>query len=242
MAAAVLSWCAKPLARWRVGRLNRLSHACYAQKRYDESLAAAVSACELARAQLGDESAAHARALLHLAGVYAAMRRHNEAAQTLAQCEELACRRHGDDALEHVPICHAKAEVFETAGKYAEATAALERVRELRLEALGRRHISCAWSAFNLAGLVVRRANDTIIMSARQRAELADRAVDLAIDAAAAADAAGEREQGDEFAQAILDTILTGGWPNRLAQQRACAESAARLQQWLDARGVAGTS
>ena len=58
----------------------------------------------------------------------------------------------------------------------------------------------------------------------------------------AAADAAGEREQGDEFAQAILDTILTGGWPNRLAQQRACAESAARLQQWLDARGVAGTS
>ena len=42
--------------------LKRLSHACYAQKRYDESLAAAVSACELAREQLGDESAAHARA------------------------------------------------------------------------------------------------------------------------------------------------------------------------------------
>mmetsp|Transcript_908 Transcript_908/g.2862 ORF Transcript_908/g.2862 Transcript_908/m.2862 type:complete len:195 (-) Transcript_908:35-619(-) len=168
----------RPIVRLSVHALQERSHELYAAKRFDEALEAAAAARDLARNELGEESSTHQRMIFHLAAVLAAMRRHEETGALLSECEVLACRMHGDSSLALVPICHARAELHEAAGDYALAIAALERARDLRHDSLGSAHPDYARSCFNLAGLLLRHANEVLVMSDRQRAVLAGRAVD----------------------------------------------------------------
>mmetsp|Transcript_8078 Transcript_8078/g.25928 ORF Transcript_8078/g.25928 Transcript_8078/m.25928 type:complete len:285 (+) Transcript_8078:104-958(+) len=223
----------RPIVRLSVHALQERSHELYAAKRFDEALEAAAAARDLARNELGEESSTHQRMIFHLAAVLAAMRRHEETGALLSECEVLACRMHGDSSLALVPICHARAELHEAAGDYALAIAALERARDLRHDSLGSAHPDYARSCFNLAGLLLRHANEVLVMSDRQRAVLAGRAVDSGLEAAAVS---ADAEQAKEFVQALLELILYGGWPNRLKELPDCKGAIGRLESWLAER------
>ena len=178
-----------PLARWRVHAIIRTSKAEYSRKEYDASLASALAAKHLA-STFGEASQLYAKALFHLAAVHAAMRQHTEALSVLGECDLLATAAHGASSLKRVPILHAVAEVREAEGKphdYQAAVRALHECTELRRTALGDAHELFAFSCFNEAVLLVHYANETLVMSAAQRAELTSRAVRLGIDAHAAA-------------------------------------------------------
>ena len=231
----------KPLVRWRIRSLRQRSHVLYAAKAYDEALTAAVTARGLAQEQLGDASEAHRRMLLHLAAVHAAMRQHEEAEAVLDENETLINRTCGDGSLALVPICHARAEVYEALGTPAgmrRAIAALERARDLRRLRLGTAHLDYAFACFNVAGLVVRHASDGLVMNSAQRGELAERAADLAIEAAEVAEAAGFRDQGQELAAAVLASMEKYGSGRQLTGIRECAGAIGTLREWLAANGA----
>ena len=233
----------KPFARWRIRSLQKRSHMHYAGKSYDEALAAAKTARELARASLGKESAAHERSLLHLAAVHAAMRQHKEAEAVLDESETLVSSRGGEDSLGLVPICHARAEVYEALGTAAgmrRATEALERARDVRRARLGDAHLDYAFGCFNLAGLVVRQARDPLcFMDHARRGELAGRAAELAIEAAQVAEAARDPGQGQELVAAVLSSLEAdaAGGAVQLKGIRECAGAIGTLREWLATNG-----
>jgi len=222
----------RPLSSWRVSSLIRASRLSYAQKEHDQSLSTALVAKCLAASTLGETSSLHESALFHLAAVHAAMRQHAEALSVLQECDALACAIHGEMSVKRVPICHALAEVFESQGKpaYREAVRALRTVRELRLAALGDMHPLYASSCFDEAGLLIRFANETPVMTDRERGTLTGQAVQAAFEAHAAAGRAGEEEQGLEYLHTLLEAILKAGFPNRLGTLKQCADAIQKLR------------
>jgi hypothetical protein len=208
--------------RWRVAWLMRSSHAHYASKRYDDALSAAVAARTLAAGWLGAESAEHGKAMLHLAAVHAAMRQNAAALAVLDECDALATRVHGAASLHHVPTLHARAEVLEEADDMDGAVQALSRAREIRRAVLGQRHPAYARACFNQAGLTVRYASSAPDSSDEWRAAQVGHAAALAIEASEVALAAGDAEQGLEYAEELLDLILSGGEDDSLAQLDGC--------------------
>ena len=261
LSAMVLWHHLAPLVRWRISSLVRTSRTHYAAKKYEESLAAAVTAKELAAKELGEASATHRQVLFHLAAVYSAMRRLTDAIFTLRQCDVLACDAHGTESLQRVPIFNAMAEVHEAEDTEAGARQALEvlqKCRDLRLLSLGDAHLDYAFSCFNEANLLVRIANDTVMMPAEKRVEQTERAVTLAIEAHNVAGnfvltnltthpaltlaagltlhrpstgRAGDAEQGAEFLDTLLVVILKDGCPNRLAAMPQCACALQKLRE-----------
>ena len=218
---------------WRVSWLMRTSHVRYAEQRYDDALEAARAAAELAAATLGTQSLDHERAMLHLAAVHAAMRQNEEALDLLGDCDSLAIRVHGSDSLQRIPILHARAEVLEAADDLAGAVEALGRARAIRRAVLGPHDPAYARSCFNQAGLLVRQANSALVAVDGWRASLVGQAVTLVVEASEIAVSTGDPEQGQEFAEALLELILsgTGGEANRLAHLEGCFEHVERLNE-----------
>lgn len=231
VAATLIAWRMGP--RWRVAWLLRSSHAHYASKRYDAALNAAVAARGVATGWLGSGSAEHGKALLHLAAVHAAMRQNEAALALLDECDALATRIHGPASLQHVPTLHARAEVLEEAGDMDGAVEALSRARAIRHAALGPRHPAYARACFNQAGLTVRYASGALEVSDEWRAAQVGQAATLAIEASEVALAAGDAEQGLEYAEALLELILsgTGGEDSELAQLDGCFNHIQSLNQ-----------
>ena len=150
------------------------SQVLYKREQFDDALSKALAAQQLAKPLRKDIKPAQA-CYLH-SRAYSAMRQNAEALRVLNECDRLTCATHGDDSLERVPICHAMAEVHEADGKLLEmAVAARQRAPELRLAALGDAHPSYAFSRIQEAALLVRFANEALMMDAPERA-LADRA------------------------------------------------------------------
>ena len=128
------------------------------------------------------------------------MRQNAEALEVLNECDRLVVAAHGDASLQRVPICHAMAEVHEAEGKpqdMQKAVAALQRARELRRAALGEAHLSYAFSCIQEAALLVRIANEALMMVDSERARLTDQAVGLALAAHAAAGECARRAPRD---------------------------------------------
>ena len=147
------------------------------------------AAQQLAEASFGKESRQNQHVLFHLAAVHSAMRQNKEALSVLDECDRLASAIHGAGSLERVPICHAMAEVHEANGKRSDmekALKALGRARELRLAALGEAHMSYAFSCVQEAALLVRFANEAIMMENSERGQRTEQAVDLTLAAHAA--------------------------------------------------------
>ena len=180
----------RPLSRWRLSSLTSHSQRLYKREQYDEALAMARTAQQLAKSHFGKASTQYQRALFHLAAVHSAMRRNDDALEVLKECNQLVRTLHGDASLQRVPICHAMAEVHEAeggSGGMKKAAAVLQEARELRRAALGEANLSYAFSCIQEAALLVRFANDALMMDNGERGRLADQAVGLALTAHAAA-------------------------------------------------------
>ena len=201
---------------WRVTRLVRGSKTLYYAKEHDRALAVAEQARALSLALMGKHSDAHMDASIHLASVHSGMRKHELALLVLAECDDLA-RAHVHTPLTRVPVLHASAEVLEDSGQLQGATDALEEARSVRRAALGERSLLYACSCHNLAGMLVRRAHDAAqraVGGGRVRHPAAvhlGRAAALTIEAVDVATAAGEKQDGGEFIDTILNLVLHGG-------------------------------
>eukprot|EP00965_Chrysotila_dentata_P238553 6202585-Pleurochrysis_carterae.AAC.1 len=106
------------------------SRALYSTKKYPEALQAASSAREAACAILQERADVFEGAMIHLAGVYAAMRNRVEALAVIDQCLSIVKPLHGDTSLRLVPLLHARAEVLEEEERMQEAIYALEDARQ----------------------------------------------------------------------------------------------------------------
>jgi hypothetical protein len=99
-----------------------------------------------------------------------------------------------------------------------------------------------ATACYEQASALVRYANDAPTMVTAQRAALVERAVELVLEASAAATASFDAHEGDELAEALLGQILDAGGgsggvdetpPNRLARLPACEPSIRKLRAHL---------
>ena len=108
---------------------------------------------------------------------------------------------------------------------------ALGIARELQKERFSSESIQYGVACFTQARAVVRHANDSVALTAAQREELVGQAAKLSIEASDSFDAAYMSHEGDEYVETILEAILTGGEPNRLAALPGCASPVHALRK-----------
>ena len=172
-------------------------------------------------------------ALLLAAAAHSLMGEHEAALGALDDVEEAITRCHGQTSAKLLPCLHARAEVLMASRRAQLAIAALDRVREIQR---GNRNMAYATACYEQASAIVRYANDAPTMVTAQRAALLERAVELVLEASAAATASFDAHEGDELAEALLGQILDAGGgsgPNRLARLPACEPSIRKLRAHL---------
>ena len=193
--------------RRKINKLIARSTSLHAKQAYELSLVAAHEAFTVASEKLPYTELTE-KALMHLAGVYAAQDRPSDALEHLDTALEMATERHGAESLALVPILHARAEVFEAAEDQpmALAASALARARDIRRTVLGENSLDAARASYNLASLLVRGSQESGL-DAKRHASLIERAELLTLEACSVAVAGGEPEEGDDFAGEILQTL-----------------------------------
>ena len=191
----------------KVAAIIRASKSLHRAKRYEESLAAAKSALNLAAAELAG-SAAHVDALVHLSGALAAQNKSEEAFPYLEEALERAEALHGTDSIQLVPILHARAECIEQSGpgELARAAAELARAREIRRKACGENSMDAAFAAFNLATVLVKGSQEAGVTPQR-RSMLVEKAVGLTLEACSVAVAMQEPDEGANLVSDILSLL-----------------------------------
>ena len=222
-----------PLSRWKVWKQLRSSKALLAKKQYAASLESSAAAASLAFDQIGRDAMARMSALLLAAAAHSLMGEHEAALGALDDVEEAITRCHGQTSAKLLPCLHARAEVLMASRRAQLAIAALDRVREIQR---GNRNMAYATACYEQASAIVRYANDAPTMVTAQRAALLERAVELVLEASAAATASFDAHEGDELAEALLGQILDAGGgsgPNRLARLPACEPSIRKLRAHL---------
>ena len=228
-----------PLSRWKVWKQLRTSQALLAKKQYAASLESSTAAASLAFDQIGRDAMPRMSALLLAAAAHSLMGEHEAALGALDDVEEAITRCHGQTSAKLLPCLHARAEVLMASRRAQLAIAALDRVREIQR---GNRSMAYATACYEQASALVRYANDAPTMVTAQRAALVERAVELVLEASAAATASFDAHEGDELAEALLGQILDAGGgsggvdetpPNRLARLPACEPSIRKLRAHL---------
>lgn len=231
-----------PLSRWKVWKQLRTSQALLAKKQYAASLASSTAAASLAFDQIGRDAMPRMSALLLAAAAQSLMGEHEAALGALDDVEEAITRCHGQTSAKLLPCLHARAEVLMASRRAQLAIAALDRVREIQRIQRGDRNMAYATACYEQASALVRYANDAPTMVTAQRAALVERAVELVLEASAAATASFDAHEGDELAEALLGQILDAGGgsggvdetpPNRLARLPACEPSIRKLRAHL---------
>ena len=231
-----------PLSRWKVWKQLRTSQALLAKKQYAASLESSTAAASLAFDQIGRDAMPRMSALLLAAAARSLMGEHEAALGALDDVEEAITRCHGQTSAKLLPCLHARAEVLMASRRAQLAIAALDRVREIQRIQRGDRNMAYATACYEQASALVRYANDAPTMVTAQRAALVERAVELVLDASAAATASFDAHEGDELAEALLGQILDAGGgsggvdetpPNRLARLPACEPSIRKLRAHL---------
>jgi len=231
-----------PLSRWKVWKQLRTSQALLAKKQYAASLESSTAAASLAFDQIGRDAMPRISALLLAAAARSLMGEHEAALGALDDVEEAITRCHGQTSAKLLPCLHARAEVLMASRRAQLAIAALDRVREIQRIQRGDRNMAYATACYEQASALVRYANDAPTMVTAQRAALVERAVELVLDASAAATASFDAHEGDELAEALLGQILDAGGgsggvdetpPNRLARLPACEPSIRKLRAHL---------
>jgi hypothetical protein len=231
-----------PLSRWKVWKQLRTSQALLAKKQYAASLESSTAAASLAFDQIGRDAMPRMSALLLAAAAHSLMGEHEAALGALDDVEEAITRCHGQTSAKLLPCLHARAEVLMASRRAQLAIAALDRVREIQRIQRGDRNMAYATACYEQASALVRYANDAPTMVTAQRAALVERAVELVLEASAAATASFDAHEGDELAEALLGQILDAGGgsggvdetpPNRLARLPACEPSIRKLRAHL---------
>ena len=231
-----------PLSRWKVWKQLRTSQALLAKKQYAASLESSTAAASLAFDQIGRDAIPRMSALLLAAAARSLMGEHEAALGALDDVEEAITRCHGQTSAKLLPCLHARAEVLMASRRAQLAIAALDRVREIQRIQRGDRNMAYATACYEQASALVRYANDAPTMVTAQRAALVERAVELVLEASAAATASFDAHEGDELAEALLGQILDAGGgsggvdetpPNRLARLPACEPSIRKLRAHL---------
>lgn len=231
-----------PLSRWKVWKQLRTSQALLAKKQYAASLESSTAAASLAFDQIGRDAMPRMSALLLAAAARSLMGEHEAALGALDDVEEAITRCHGQTSAKLLPCLHARAEVLMASRRAQLAIAALDRVREIQRIQRGDRNMAYATACYEQASALVRYANDAPTMVTAQRAALVERAVELVLEASAAATASFDAHEGDELAEALLGQILDAGGgsggvdetpPNRLARLPACEPSIRKLRAHL---------
>jgi len=231
-----------PLSRWKVWKQLRTSQALLAKKQYAASLESSTAAASLAFDQIGRDAMPRISALLLAAAARSLMGEHEAALGALDDVEEAITRCHGQTSAKLLPCLHARAEVLMASRRAQLAIAALDRVREIQRIQRGDRNMAYATACYEQASALVRYANDAPTMVTAQRAALVERAVELVLEASAAATASFDAHEGDELAEALLGQILDAGGgsggvdetpPNRLARLPACEPSIRKLRAHL---------
>jgi len=231
-----------PLSRWKVWKQLRTSQALLAKKQYAASLESSTAAASLAFDQIGRDAMPRMSALLLAAAARSLMGEHEAALGALDDVEETITRCHGQTSAKLLPCLHARAEVLMASRRAQLAIAALDRVREIQRIQRGDRNMAYATACYEQASALVRYANDAPTMVTAQRAALVERAVELVLEASAAATASFDAHEGDELAEALLGQILDAGGgssgvdetpPNRLARLPACEPSIRKLRAHL---------
>ena len=231
-----------PLSRWKVWKQLRTSQALLAKKQYAASLESSTAAASLAFDQIGRDAMPRMSALLLAAAAQSLMGEHEAALGALDDVEEAITRCHGQTSAKLLPCLHARAEVLMASRRAQLAIAALDRVREIQRIQRGDRNMAYATACYEQASALVRYANDAPTMVTAQRAALVERAVELVLEASAAATASFDAHEGDELAEALLGQILDAGGgsggvdetpPNRLARLPACEPSIRKLRAHL---------
>lgn len=231
-----------PLSRWKVWKQLRTSQALLAKKQYAASLESSTAAASLAFDQIGRDAMPRMSALLLAAAAQSLMGEHEAALGALDDVEEAIKRCHGQTSAKLLPCLHARAEVLMASRRAQLAIAALDRVREIQRIQRGDRNMAYATACYEQASALVRYANDAPTMVTAQRAALVERAVELVLEASAAATASFDAHEGDELAEALLGQILDAGGgsggvdetpPNRLARLPACEPSIRKLRAHL---------
>ena len=225
-----------PLSRWKVWKQLRTSQALLAKKQYAASLESSTAAASLAFDQIGRDAMPRMSALLLAAAAHSLMGEHEAALGALDDVEEAITRCHGQTSAKLLPCLHARAEVLMASRRAQLAIAALDRVREIQRIQRGDRNMAYATACYEQASALVRYANDAPTMVTAQRAALLERAVELVLEASAAATASFDAHEGDELAEALLGQILDAGGgsgPNRLARLPACEPSIRKLRAHL---------
>jgi len=231
-----------PLSRWKVWKQLRTSQALLAKKQYAASLESSTAAASLAFDQIGRDAMPRMSALLLAAATRSLMGEHEAALGALDDVEEAITRCHGQTSAKLLPCLHARAEVLMASRRAQLAIAALDRVREIQRIQRGDRNMAYATACYEQASALVRYANDAPTMVTAQRAALVERAVELVLEASAAATASFDAHEGDELAEALLGQILDAGGgsggvdetpPNRLARLPACEPSIRKLRAHL---------
>ena len=191
-------------------------------KDHDASLAAGRLAYEVASEQLPGSATLRA-ASLHLAGLYHAT---NEFEESLSLLDKIEAE---DEDL--VPVLHARAEVLEAAEKPLSLVAAqLARARDIRRQTKGPNSMDAAFSAHNLARVLVRQSQESIPVpdprlkarvalthSDEQALALVEQAESLALEAHRIALAAGDGRQAAVFVGEVLDLLKAEKSRARLA-------------------------
>ncbi len=194
----------------RVQRLISASISHYHAKRYEQSLEAAEAAVALAKDEAAG-TAAHLRALMHLAGTHSAMRNLEAALAVLDEAADRTRKAHGDKPLHLVPVLNAQAEVLDQSGAPLSRVAGLlAEAREIRSLRLGENSRDFAAASFNLARVLVRGSDEAGaggFVSAERRKMLLEQACALTLEAAAAAARAGAKGAGVEYLSAVMQLM-----------------------------------